>query len=385
MMPDRITPADEAEFDAITTAAWGNTDWRAPAAVTPIAEERGRRVSIVPQPWAIPYRTPLEVATSTPDGTAWVAVGYFALGAITELDGKVKAAGKTTFLLDFIACILDGSPFLGQPTMACKVIYVTEQAPGPFREALERAGLLGRGDELRLVFRREIGDVPWPELVATIAADALRDGYAVIVFDTLAKLAGIREENDSGETARAMSPLQDGGHDGLCVIVARHDRKSGGDVGESGRGSSAISGDVDVILQLRRPEGNQPSTRRVIETLSRYSETPEKVVIDLTDEGYVLLGDSEAVALADGLRIVSAHLGGEFEQKESWTVDELVSATALTRATVQRALGELRHRGDVQESGRGVKGDPHRYSLQETVSALTHGLIGRNESNRSRP
>ena len=106
---------------------------------------------------------------------------------------------------------------------------------------------------------------------------------------------------------------------GLAVLVTRHDRKGGGDSGESGRGSSAISGDVDVILALRRPEGNQPSSRRVIETLSRYTETPEKVIIELTDEGYVLLGGAEAVALADAVRFVSSLLGREIDQKQAGT------------------------------------------------------------------
>lgn len=55
-----------------------------------------------------------------------------------------------------------------------------------------------------------------------------------------------------------MAPLQDAAHAGLTVIVCRHERKGGGDVGDSGRGSSATWGDVDIILQLRRPEGHQP-------------------------------------------------------------------------------------------------------------------------------
>ena len=161
----------------------------------------------------------------------------------------------------------------------------------------------------------------WADLVQTIAEDAMRDGYGLLVIDTLAKLAGIVNENDSGECALAMVPLQNAAHDGLAILVCRHERKSGGEVGESGRGSSAISGDVDVILQLRRPEGNQPSTRRVIESLSRYSETPEKVVIELTEDGYVLLGDEEAVSLADALRMVSALIGGRLARKTAgpWT------------------------------------------------------------------
>lgn len=242
--------------------------------------------------------------------------------------------------------------------MRTKVCYVTEQTPATFREALDRAGLLGRGDELRIVFRRDVAHLAWPDLVRTIAEDALRDGYGLLVIDTLAKLAGIVNENDSGECAAAMVPLQNAAHDGLAIIVCRHDRKSGGEVGESGRGSSAISGDVDVILQLRRPEGNQPSSRRVIEALSRYDETPEKVVIELTPDGYILLGDAEAVSLADALRIVSGLIGGGMTGMESgWTLDELAAEGEIPRVNVRRAMRELESRGEVIATGRGVKGN----------------------------
>ena len=350
---------------------------------TPIDRPRTTDRAVEPAPvryGPIPYRTPLEVAASTSESPDWVWRGNAALGAITEVDGKIKSSGKTTLVMHLVAAILDGQPFLGQPTMRTNVVYLTEQTPGPFREALARAGVLLRGAELRLVFRADVAGLPWPHLIAQVAADAKRDGYGLLVVDTLGKLAQVKEENDAGEGGRLMVPLQDAAHNGLAVIVCRHERKGGGDVGESGRGSSAISGDVDVILQLRRPEGNQPKSRRVIESLSRYSETPEKVVIELTEEGYVLLGDEEAVTLNDALRKVSAHLRGLFEQKESATLDELVNELDMTRAAIQRALKELEFRQEVERTGEGKRGSPFRYSLQETVSAHTNGLYGQKET-----
>lgn len=332
-------------------------------------------VSIDPD--AIPYRSPLEIAASTPDAPDWLVRGIVALGAITELDGKIKSSGKTTFLLEAVRCVLDGQPFLGQPTMTTRVVYLSEQQPGPFREALGRAGLLARGHELRIAFRGDIGARAWPALIERVTTDARRDGYGLLVIDTLGKLAAIREENDAGEGARIMAPLQDAAHAGLAVVVARHDRKSGGEVGESGRGSSAISGDVDIILALRRPEGNQPGNRRVIETLSRYSETPEKVVIELTDEGYVLLGESEAVALADAIRFVSGLLGVENERNPfGWSMEELLTEADgdIDRSAMRRALRELERRAEIVVNGRGVKGDPKRYRLTDSVSGLTNGV-----------
>lgn len=371
-----MTSTAESELDAATVAAWG-PDWQQQP--IELAVERERRSPAVDE---IPYRTPLEVAASTSEHPDWLTRGILALGAITEIDGKIKSSGKTTLVTHLVACVLDGLPFIGLPTMKTKVVYLTEQTPGPFREALARANLLARGVELRIVFRGDVAGMPWQKLVAAVVTDARRDGYGLLVVDTLGKLAGIKEENDAGEGGRVMAPLQDAAHAGMSVLVCRHERKGGGDVGESGRGTSAISGDVDVILQLRRPEGNQPKTRRVIESLSRYTETPEKVVVELTDEeGFVLLGDEEAVTLADALRKVSAHLHGEFEQKAFWTLDELVDACDMTRAAVQRALREMERRKEIQRSGKGRKGDPFRYTLaQEKDSAHTYGLLGQKES-----
>jgi len=329
----------------------------------------------------LPYRTPLEIAASTSEHPDWIVPGFVALGAVTEIDGKVKSSGKTTLVTYLNAAVLDGQPFLGQPTMKTSIVYLTEQTPGPFREALARANLLGRGPELRVIFRAEVTGVSWLDLVRQVAIDAKRDGYGLLVVDTLGKLAGIREENDAGESGRVMSPLQDAAHDGLAVIVCRHDRKGGGDVGESGRGSSAFSGDADIILQIRRPEGNQPKTRRVIESLSRYTETPEKIVVELTDEGYILLGEAEAVSLADALKFVSGLLGRGNDRNESGpTIDEMVVEAdgALDRSAIRRALRELERRAEIGSTGRGVKGDPKRYRPREMDSGLTHGVSDRN-------
>lgn len=254
---------------------------------------------LLPVVAGLPYHTPRQIAAETSEQVDWIIGGYVARQAITEVDGKIKQAGKTTLLLHLIGAALDGEPFIGQPTTRCKVIYVTEQQPGPFRQALQQPALLEREDEMRVLYRRDVAHIAWADLIRLITADALAGNYTMLVIDTIGKLAGIKNENDAGEWATAMAPLQDAAHDGLAVLLARHDRKSGGEVGESGRGSSQASGDVDIILSLRRPEGNQPKARRVIESLSRYAATPEKVVVELTEEGYVLLGDEEAVSLAD--------------------------------------------------------------------------------------
>jgi hypothetical protein len=333
----------------------------------------------------LPFYTPRQIAASTSSEPAWIIHGYVGREILTELDGKVKRSGKTTLVLDAIAAILDGRPWLGQPTTRTRVIYLTEQQRGPFLTALTRAGLEQRDDELLVLFRNDFGAMTWPEVVTVAAEKAQAVGADLIVIDTIAKLAGVRDENSASEWMTALTPLQRIAHDGLAVLLCRHSRKGEAEIGESGRGSSAASGDVDIILDLRRPSGNQPKTRRVLESMGRYSEhTPERVVIELTDAGYVLLGDDEAVSLADGQRILSALIGGECGQKESWTEDELVSESGsvpggpVSRSTAQRVLRHLIEAGTIRQfvddGGKPRKAHPWRYALRESVSAQSLDL-----------
>jgi 5S rRNA maturation endonuclease (ribonuclease M5) len=345
-----------------------------------------------PAPSRLRFYTPVELATMTQPKPDWVVgPGLVAVGAITEIDGKIKAAGKTTLMLGMVGAILEGASFLGQPTRQARVVYVTEQTRQTFMDALRRAGLADRCDELRILFREDFGAATWPEIVAMVRQ---QDGYDVAVFDTIGKLARLRDENAASEWSDAMTPLQDLAASGRAVILGRHDRKSGGEVGESGRGSSQGSGDADIILALRRPEGNQPSNRRVLETLSRYPDTPEKMVVELTSDGYVLLGSDEAVALADAVDFVSDVIASEFWQTHSGLsmskLEELGKARSpkVPRSTIQAALDKLMSSGDATRSGAGKAHHPYVYTYrsssaenQETAeSAETRDIYGRHDS-----
>ena len=74
--------------------------------------------------------------------------------------------------------------------------------------------------------------------------------------------------------------------------------KAGAKSAKSGRGSSAFSAAVDIIVSIRRAEGNTKPAVRVLHTLSRFSETPDTLVIELTDAGYLALGTTGTVAVA---------------------------------------------------------------------------------------
>jgi putative DNA primase/helicase len=311
------------------------------------------------------FKTAKELAEETPAVTEWVARPWVAKGAITEVDGKIKAGGKTTWVTYMARKILDGEPFMGEPTTRTKAIFLTEQPPASFRKALERAELLEREDLLILHWHDTRG-VTWSDVARATVEKATEVGAGILFVDTLGQFAGIRGdgENNAGAAQEAMRPLQEAAARGLAVVLTRHERKGGGEVGESGRGSSAFGGAVDVILSIRRGEGNTRPSVRIIESLSRFDETPGKLVIELTEDGYKSLGDATAFAETEAINVILELLPSK-EENAMPTDDVLdkLKEQDIKRTVATDALANLATSGMVRRIGAGKKGSPYRYYM----------------------
>ena len=59
-----------------------------------------------------------------------------------------------------------------------------------------------------------------------------------------------------------------------------------------------------MILSMRRGEGNTRPTVRIIESLRRFDETPSKLVIELTDDGYKSSRDATACAEKEAMTAI---------------------------------------------------------------------------------
>jgi hypothetical protein len=307
------------------------------------------------------FRSARDIATVTSDTPDWLLHGYVAAGAITELSGKVKAAGKTTLVTNMCRAMLDGKPFLGRATSKTAVVYCTEQSAPTFLQSLRRADLLDR-DDLRVLFWHDASTLDWPDIVRAARAEAKRAGARLLIIDTLPQFAGVKgdAENNTGAALEAMRPLLEAAAaDGLAIIVLRHDRKGGGEVGDSARGSSAFSGAVDVVLQLRRQEGQGRPGVRVINALSRYDETPETLVIELTEDGYVAHGDAEAVATQEAQAALL--LTAPTSEADAMKEPDLLAAANVKRTVGQGVIREYLESGLLIRVGGGKRGDPFRY------------------------
>jgi hypothetical protein len=265
--------------------------------------------------------------------------------------------------------------------------HYAEERPATFLEALRRAHLETRED-LHILHWHDVKGLPFPVVAAAAVARCKHVGADVLIIDTISQFAGLRgdAENNSGDALAAIEPLQMAAAQGLAVLVPRHERKGGGEVGESGRGSSAFSGAVDIVVSIRRGEGQAKPTVRVLHTLSRFSETPETLVMELTDTGYVALGTAGTVAILEAERALLDRL--PYGESAALALDAALEGVTprVSRTIAQTAVKNLMSINRIQRVGKGKKGDGYRYFRTVEDSAGTQiTRCGRNGQDEEEP
>src|SRR5262245_35319152 len=78
----------------------GRAGWQSAAPRHRVSAERNLR-----------FRTAAEIAAQTAEEVPWIAQPWVAAGSITEVVGKPKAAGKTTWVMRLVRAVLDGAAF----------------------------------------------------------------------------------------------------------------------------------------------------------------------------------------------------------------------------------------------------------------------------------
>jgi Bifunctional DNA primase/polymerase, N-terminal/AAA domain len=303
--------------------------------------------------------------------TKWYCHGILGPGLLTELDGWAKLSGKTTFALAMIRAILDGEPFIGLETASTPVVYLTEQTWQSLVPNLDKAGLL-QSTDLRLLFYPEARGVAWNDVVERAGKEALDRGAGIIVVDTLAQWTGLRgeSENASGVAYQALEALQGLASEGLAVLILRHDRKSGGEVSLSARGSSAYAAAMDVILHLtpNPTEGASPR-QRVLEGTGRFADdTPGSVIVELGTDvplTYVNLGEPQEVEDRNDYGVVIDALPRLRDR--ALTSKEVCDVVGVRRESVLKVLHESFANGTIERDGTGKRGDAYRYWIDRHI------------------
>jgi len=309
---------------------------------------------------------PRPLSVLSPEGidVPWILPGYLARRTSTNYTGLWKI-GKTTWLSYFLkAC--EGGKFCGEHVAPVSVLVVSEESETLWAR---RRDELGIGDHVQVITRPFLGrpDVrTWERFIGSVAGDLQPDRFGLVVFDSLFNLWPVRDENDAAGQLTALMPLNSITESNVGLLLITHPAKADAGEGRATRGSGALSGWVDIIVEMRRYDpGRREDCRRVLTAYSRFEETPGEIVLSFDrGHGYNAVGTkSEARAddrIAQELDLLPTAAPG-------LTVDELLDKwpkEGLPRPSSRTALSDLSglaQRNRIGKTGKGVRSDPHRF------------------------
>ncbi|WP_038040157.1 AAA family ATPase [Thermorudis peleae] len=354
-------PDKELEAIASSTGHWEENpilithNGRHAGGSSPGDDERDAASSSIPDHWQPVMLTDLADEAATVE---WLWDGVLAKGHLTDFYALWKS-GKTTLVAALLQRMAAGGELAGRPVAPGKALVVSEE---PKVKWAERAAALGLGAHVHLIsrpFPKRPTHAEWRLFTHYLVTLVGSEGYDLVVFDALPNLWCVVDENDASETVSALLPLQAIASAGAAVLLLRHPRKGDGGQATAGRGSGAIAGFVDIIVEMRRLEPEQPDdTRRVLTIYSRYE--PFEVVVRWDGDGvYETLGTPAAYAV----EAQCAQLLAALVDSGAATTEDLAKATGLPYPTVAQRLKALHQAGRVHRDGSGKRGDPYRWSV----------------------
>lgn len=301
----------------------------------------------------------------------WLWQGYLAAGSVTLLTSQWKA-GKTTLLAALLDRMSAGGELAGLTVRPGRAAVVSEESPAHWSLRSQRFQFTDQVCFLCRPFTGKPSLDGWHALLDRLLALHRQFGLALVVIDPLASFLPAGSENQADAMLRALLPLQRLTKEGLAVWVLHHPRKKAGAGGMAARGSGALSGYVDILLEMHWVEqAAEKDRRRRLLAWSRYDETPRRLVLELNAEGtaYRCLEDEDAADAEDAPRWVGSPL---------WLV--LANAnTKLTRKGILarwpsdhprpapvplwRLLSAAVERGELKRDGSGTRADPFCYWL----------------------
>jgi len=189
-----------------------------------------------------------------------------------------------------------------------------------------------------------------------------------LVIDPLASFLPGRTENNAGTAMAALAPLQRLTTLRVAVLVLHHPRKEESAPGRAARGSGALTGFADILIEMDwfGPPGADDRRRR-LSAFSRHPETIPRLAIEWTADGsdYVSLGDFTEFEKADGWPVLRGVLEDADRKlsaesiRQQWPADY----ACPSRPTLWRWLDGAVADGRVKRGGSGRRHFPFVYWL----------------------
>ncbi len=296
----------------------------------------------------------------------WLWHGFLAAGNMTLLTSLWKA-GKSTLISVLLARMKTGGTLAGLPVAAGRAVVISEESPDKWVERSQLLDLDGHVAWFCLPFTGTPTEEDWLRLLERIVRLHEEQPIALLVIDSLANLSPMRSENDAVAMLRPLKPLRRLTEKGVSILIAHHPKKGPTLPGQAARGSGALPGFVDIIVEMQPASRRPHDRRRLLRSFSRHSATPPRLVIEWTADGtdYRSLGTSAEPTFDLGWPLLHAILDqsqGPLARRDilrRWPE----SGMAPSRLTLWRWLDRAVQEGRVLQSGRGTRGDPFLYQL----------------------
>jgi hypothetical protein len=176
---------------------------------------------------------------------SWLVEGIFPEG-LNVMFGSPKS-GKSYLALSMAWSVATGRPWFSRRTTdPQQVLYLAGEGVGDLRlraeSLLEHTNVHPGG---RLAWWPVSLQLARESDAARLRLEVEKLDARVIIVDTWARYAGVRDENDAAQTQSALNALEALCRDGRSVIVVHHAAKSG-----VMRGSSALAGAVEAAIRV---------------------------------------------------------------------------------------------------------------------------------------
>ena len=294
--------------------------------------------------------------------------GLIPAGQLVMLGGRGKA-GKSWLILQLIAAVDRGQPFLGRATQHGRVLYLALEDGR--RRLNQRPRIMNWQPSPRVdigfkVDKFDSGGQGLAHIRDAIAAAS----YDLVVIDTLVKtLSGSADENNNTEMGAICNDLADMSHDsGACILIVHHTSKQTVENPfDALRGASAIRDAYDVGMMLVRKHGEKEATL--------YTEARDFDVQDVTirqvegGAGWEYVGDAAA-----GVAIRAGRVGVQDLKTagDGSTADDIAAAVGKTSSAVRQSMKTAVDRGYVSVTRRQVEGSKqwvdHYYLTLDGIS-----------------
>jgi hypothetical protein len=199
-----------------------------------------------------------------------------------------------------------------------QALVVSEEAASDWDA---RCRQLAIGPNVQFVCRPFQGARPteeqWFGLIATLENLHRRQSLDLIVIDPLATLLPGYAETTAPKMLDCLLPLQALANLGPAIWLLHHPAKGRRADGQTARGTGALAGFADIVMELshyRRPRN--PDRRRRICGYSRYPETPRHLILELNAEGtdYAVRSAAAAVPSLESWPEVHDILAGAYRK-----------------------------------------------------------------------